>query len=205
VKVPKSKNCWFLFFQKPQKNQQFSTVVVFLSSSSHATQNADHVLKGRPLSASLFLSSSDAPLKFGPCPPAICQLFLLLGNTLLFLLQPVDYQIPSWGSGAEFLASPVSGALPTPPACCQTVFLFVAKRGRFPFHIRRPPRFWCGKKMILLQPGGHTPWLSHPAFLVVTAFLICAGVMTIFGGYTSVSLSLSPSYALVFRIVYCVL
>ncbi len=81
--------------------------------------------------------------------------------------------------------------------CCQTVYL-VAARGRFPIHIRRSPRFWCGK-MILLQPGGYTPWLSHPTFLVVTAFLVCEGIMTIFGGYNiclSVSVSVSLALAL---------
>jgi hypothetical protein len=45
--------------------------------------------------------------------------------------------------------------------------------------------------MILLQPAAYAPWLAHPIFLVVTTFLICAGIMTIFGGYTYVSLSLS--------------
>ncbi len=161
-----------------------------LSSFRHVMRKVDHVLRGRPLSASFFLSSTDVPLKFAPCLRAISQLF---GQH--FVVSPPASRLSDSfsGSGAEFLNSPVSGAWPSPPpssVCCQTVFLFVAERERFPIHNRRPPRFCCGK-MILLQPAAYAPWLAHPIFLVVTTFLICAGIMTIFGGYTYVSLSLS--------------
>ncbi len=145
--------------------------------------------------------------KVAPCPPAFfCPL-----ATLRWSSPPVRSDLPAFSSpGLHFSVSPSASrlsdsflrerskvpslpcerSLAEPPRGCQTVFLFLAGRGRFPIHIRRPPRFWCSK-MILLQPGGYTPWPSHPTFPVVTAFLICAGIMTSFGGYTSVSLSLS--------------
>jgi hypothetical protein len=50
---------------------------VVLSSSSH-------VLEGRPLSASFFLSSSDAPLKFAPCPQRFARFFFSWATLFCF-------------------------------------------------------------------------------------------------------------------------
>jgi hypothetical protein len=54
----------------------FSGLVVLSSSS--------HVLKGRPLPASFFLSSSDAPLKFASCPQRFASFFFSWATLFCF-------------------------------------------------------------------------------------------------------------------------